>query len=194
LTASSRTAFDIRYLLGKTPWDTQVTPPEVMELLEDETITRGRALDLGCGTGTNCIALAEYGWEAVGVDFSALAIKHARRQARRAAVDCQFYRADVTDLAFLVRPFDVILDIGCLHSLACEDRERYAAEVVRLIAARGLYMLYAFARTNRGSTRGVAPREVCGLFYPDLRLERKEGGNDPTGPTSWWYWLRKSSD
>ena len=40
----------------------------------------GRALDLGCGTGTNAIWLAQHGWTAVGVDFSALAIESARRK------------------------------------------------------------------------------------------------------------------
>ena len=55
--------------------------------------------------------------QVVGVDFSILAIRRARRKARRAGDDCQFYRGDVTHLAFLADPFDLALDIGCLHSL-----------------------------------------------------------------------------
>jgi hypothetical protein len=46
-------SFDLRYLLGQPPWDTKVTPPEVVELVEGEGLPFGRALDLGCGTGTN---------------------------------------------------------------------------------------------------------------------------------------------
>ena len=41
----------------------------------------GRALDLGCGTGTTVLWLAQQGWTAVGVDFSSLAIESARRKA-----------------------------------------------------------------------------------------------------------------
>jgi len=88
--------FNLLYLLSRTPWDTGTTPPEVAALVEEGGLSPGRALDLGCGTGTNCIYLACHGWETVGVDFSAIAIRRARRKARRAGVNCRFHRADVT--------------------------------------------------------------------------------------------------
>ena len=185
-------SFDLRYLLGRPPWDTEVTPPEVVELIERGSLRPGRALDLGCGTGTNCIYLARHGWEMVGIDFSLLAIRRARRKARRAGVDCQFYRGDVTDLAFLADPFDLALDIGCLHSLPPEGWGRYAAEVTRLVRPDSLYLLYAFTpRPDRSPTRGVAPQEVHSLFTPAFAVEREEIGKDPTGPRSAWYWLRR---
>jgi cyclopropane fatty-acyl-phospholipid synthase-like methyltransferase len=185
-------SFDLHYLLGQPPWDTEVTPPEVVELIEGGSLRPGRALDLGCGTGTNCIYLAHHGWEAVGVDFSFLAIRRARRKARRAGVDCQFYRNDVTDLAFLAEPFDLALDIGCLHSLPLERWEQYAAEVARLVQPGGLYMLYAFTpRPGHSTSRGVAPEEVRSLFTPAFAVEREERGEDPSGPRSAWYWLRR---
>lgn len=183
--------FDFHYLLGRPPWDTGVTPPEVVELIEGG-LSPGRALDLGCGTGTNCIYLARHGWETVGVDFSILAIRRAQRKARQAGVDCRFYRGDVTDLAFLADPFDLALDIGCLHSLPLEKRGRYASEVARLVRPGGLYLLYAFTpRPDRSTTRGIAPEEVHSLFAPAFAVEREEGGEDPSGPPSAWYWLRR---
>jgi len=53
---SNRWKFEWRYWRGNTPWDTQVTPPEVMELIANTSL--GKALDLGCGTGTNAITLS----------------------------------------------------------------------------------------------------------------------------------------
>ena len=185
-------SFDLRYLLGRPPWDTEVTPPEVVELVEGEGLPPGRALDLGCGTGTNCIYLARHRWEVVGVDFSVLAIRRARRKARQAGVNCQFYRVDVTDLSFPVDPFDLALDIGCLHSLPPEGWGRYAAEVARLVRPGGFYLLYAFTlRLDRSIPRGVAPEKIRSLFAPAFAMEREEGGEDPSGPRSAWYWLRK---
>lgn len=185
-------SFDLRYLLGRPPWDTEVTPPELVELVEGEDFSPGRALDLGCGTGTNCIYLARHGWEVVGVDFSLLAIRRARRKAHRARMDCQFYRDDVTDLAFLADPFDLALDIGCLHSLRPERWGRYAAEVARLVRPGGLYLLYAFIpRSDQSTPRGVAPEKVRSLFAPAFAVEREERGEDPSGPRSAWYWLRR---
>jgi SAM-dependent methyltransferase len=184
--------FELSYLLGLPPWDTGVTPPEVVELVEGEALPPGRALDLGCGTGTNCIYLARHGWQAIGVDFSFLAIHRARRKARRAGADCRFYQGDVTRLAFLAGPFDLALDIGCLHSLPPERWVRYAEGLARLVRPGGLYMLYAFTlRAERPAPRGVAPEKVHSLFAPAFTVERQEGGEDPTGPRSAWYWLRR---
>jgi SAM-dependent methyltransferase len=184
--------FELQYLLGRARWDTGVTPPEVVELIERGDLVPGRALDLGCGTGTNCLYLARHGWEAVGVDFAALAIRRARRRARRARANCRFYRADVTYLPFLAGPFDLALDIGCLHGVPPERWERYASGVARLVRPGGLYMLYAFLPCpDRSPARGVSPDQIRRLFAPALAIERQEGGDDPTGPRSAWYWLRR---
>jgi len=40
------------YLLG-------ITLPELVEVIEGEQVTWGYALDIGCGTGTNAIYLAQ---------------------------------------------------------------------------------------------------------------------------------------
>lgn len=101
----SRFKFEWRYWHGDTPWDTNITPPEVMEFLA--TATPGRALDLGCGTGTNAVTLARHGWQATGVDFSPKAIREARRKAQQAGLKIDFYCADVADLGMLSGPFDI---------------------------------------------------------------------------------------
>jgi SAM-dependent methyltransferase len=184
--------FDLKYLLGQKPWDTGVTPPEVKEMVENAALGPGRALDLGCGTGTNAIYLAHHGWEVVGVDFSALAVRQARRKARRPGAACQFHHADVTDLSFLVDPFDLALDIGCLHSIPPEGRSRYGAGLARLVQPGGLYLLSAFGgHPDRPGPRGVTPTQVRHLFAPAFVVERQEQGDDPTGPPSAWYWLRR---
>ena len=61
------------------PWDTGISPPELINYLESHT--PGLALDLGCGTGTNVITMAEYGWQVTGVDFVRRAISKARDKA-----------------------------------------------------------------------------------------------------------------
>ena len=62
------------------PWDSGQTPPELLEYLK--TRTPGRAIDLGCGTGTNIITLASLGWNVTGVDFVPAAVEQARRKAK----------------------------------------------------------------------------------------------------------------
>lgn len=184
--------FEALYLLGHAPWDTGIVPPEVVELVERREEPPGRALDLGCGTGTSSLYLARHGWEVVGVDFSVMAVRRARRRARRTGLPVRFYRADVTDLSFLSGPFDLALDIGCLHGIPPKGRERYASEVTRLVRPGGLYMLYAFLpRPGGPSRRGITPEEIRHLFGPGFRVERQEGGEDPSGRGSVWYWMRR---
>ena len=95
----NRWKFQWRYWRRQTPWDTQITPPEVMEFIA--RTPPGKALDLGCGTGTNAITLARHGWQVTGVDFASKAISAARRKAAGAGLKIDFHTADVTDLALL---------------------------------------------------------------------------------------------
>jgi hypothetical protein len=128
----------------------------------------------------------------VGVDFSAIAVWRARRKARRAGVTCRFHRVDVTELGFLEGPFDLVLDIGCLHSLPAARWAHYAAGVARLAQRGGLYMLYAFTLRPGGfGPGGVGLEDVHALFGESFALERREIGGDPTGPGSAWYWMRR---
>ena len=81
--------FEWRYFRGQTPWDTNITPPEVMEFLANTT--PGAALDLGCGTGTNAITLTRYGWQVTAIDFSYKAIRTARRKAAKDTLTIDFH-------------------------------------------------------------------------------------------------------
>ncbi len=66
----SRFSFWLAYRRGFTPWDTGISPPELVAVVEgDQALPPGKALDLGCGTGTNSIYLAQHGWDVSGVDL-----------------------------------------------------------------------------------------------------------------------------
>jgi SAM-dependent methyltransferase len=192
--SDTRWLFDLLYLRGRTPWDTEITPPEVVEMIEGCDLKPGRALDLGCGTGTNCVYLTHQGWRTVGVDYSLVAIWRARRRVRREDLDVRFHRADVTHMPFLGEPFDFVLDIGCLHSVPPDRRADYAGEVVQLARPGALFMLYAFLPAERNAGRGITPQDVRELFARAFVVERQEGAKDPNGPRSAWYWMRRVED
>ena len=126
------------------PWDTGVTPPELIEFIDSHP--PGTALDLGCGTGTNAIYLARHGWHVTAIDFALTAIHLARRKVRRLDLDIDFRLGDVTRLDRLVVPFDLILDIGCLHNLDDQGRLAYLHQVKRLLAPGGTFLVYLILR------------------------------------------------
>jgi 2-polyprenyl-3-methyl-5-hydroxy-6-metoxy-1,4-benzoquinol methylase len=188
-TLPNRWKFRWRYWRRRTPWDTQVTPPEVMEFIG--RTPPGRALDLGCGTGTNAITLARHGWRVTGVDFIPEAILAARGKAARGGVAIDFLVASVTDLSALAGPFDYALDIGCLHALKTDDRGRYAASLSRFLRPGAWYMLYAWLpRRWEGGVAGISAGEVESLPRADFHKVRTEIGEEGGNPSA-WHWYRR---
>ena len=118
--------FTLQYLFNNPPWDTGITPPELYAYLEENT--PGCVLDLGCGTGTNALTMANYGWQVTGIDYVPRAIRTARRKVRRAVLEEQvnFVIGDVLNQRTVKGEYDLILDIGCFHSMSVSDIKRYA--------------------------------------------------------------------
>ncbi|MGC2295375.1 MAG: class I SAM-dependent methyltransferase [Candidatus Dormiibacterota bacterium] len=150
--ALQRAFYGISYRFGRLPWDTGISPPELVEVVEGPSaLAPGRALDLGCGTGTNAVYLARHGWEATGVDFVPAAIARARKRAHAGGLNARFVAGDVTRLADLgvVGPFDLVLDIGCFHGIPEALRSAYGDQVARATAPGATLLMFAFAQPLR---------------------------------------------
>jgi SAM-dependent methyltransferase len=185
--------WDWMYLFKKTPWDTGITPPEIVAMLDSGKVSIGRALDLGCGTGTNAIYLAQHGFEVTGIDISRRAISLAKRKARSAQLTdrVRFERGDVTLLRRCVsaNTIDFAYDIGCFHSLEAEARHRYVAALTAVLKPGAFYMLYAFE--PQADRAGVALDDISALFDPVYQLDGLRRGADNGGRGSAWYTLMK---
>lgn len=187
----TRWFYRLRYL-GRPPWDTGVTPPELVSVVEGGVVPPGRALDLGCGTGTNVMYLARHGFEAIGVDYVPRAIAQARRKAEEAGVEATFIVGDVTDLSFLEGPFDLVLDLGCFHGLSSEGKLGYAQGVSRLTRPGSLFLLYAWGpRRFLFRELGVTQDQVERLFAPAFRLRQASHGPGRFTGSATWYTLER---
>lgn len=173
------------------PWDTGISPPELLDHIQNRP--PGRALDLGCGSGTNAISLAQHGWQVTGVDFAPRAIKLAKQKAKRAAVQVDFRVDDVTALRSLKGPFDLILDIGCYHSLPENRRSDYLRQVVQMLAKDGTYLLYVFVKKDPTEGGPGITDEELKAFERTLVLERRVDGTERGRRPSAWLWFRAAS-
>ena len=140
-----RSVYDLLYRVGA-PWDGP-PPTNLVRLVEGQASVRptrlppGRAIDLGCGTGANVRYLANHEYEAVGVDYSRVALEIARR---RAAADGtpglpKFIEGDLiagNRLSDAEGPFDLLLDFGTLDDFDPGGRRAMARLVARPRAAR----------------------------------------------------------
>src|SRR6059058_762713 len=143
--------FRLMYRRGLTPWDSGVPPPELIEVIEGaRRLPAGRALDLGCGTGTTTVYMASNGWQVTGVDFVPRALRVARAKAAAARLPVAFLVGDVTRLHdYPIQPgFDLLFDQGCFHSLPEAAQPTYVHEVARMARSGATYLLYAFGRQS----------------------------------------------
>ena len=185
-----RFLFELRYLRAKTPWDTGISPPELMEYLQNTT--PGRALDLGCGTGTNAITMAQHGWQVVGVDLSILAIRAARRTAQQTGVEIDFRQEDVTHLTAIEGPFDFALDIGCFHSLSRAGQKNYLQNLIRLLKPGGTYMIYTWLTCESDSSSTTSTEaEILTTFEPYFKILSCQQGVDGQRTSAWYWMIRK---
>ncbi len=186
----SKWLYDSLYRFSTPRWDNGKIPPELVTLTETDR-PRGRALDLGCGTGTQSLYLAEHGWSVVGVDLAPKAIERARAKARTLKTTVDFQIADVTRLEFLREPFDLVIDLGCFHSLGAAARKRYAESVARLTRSGSTFLLYAFDHPSAFGV-GASQEEISQLFAPHFAVRQVEQGTYLGGRASLCYRLNRS--
>jgi cyclopropane fatty-acyl-phospholipid synthase-like methyltransferase len=190
-----------RYAEGNVPWNDSEPPPEIAALADE--LPPGRVLDVGCGFGRAGIYLARRGWSAVGVDFVPQAIAEARRRAEAVGVAdrAAFHLASATDLSFLAPPFDLVIDVGCMHSFTAEMLPLYRDEVARLLTPGGRYVLFAHLRDETAEPqedgpRGIPEATVRDLLRDAFYLERAEHGmtqvaDRPAWASAWFWFVRR---
>jgi glycine/sarcosine N-methyltransferase len=98
-----------------------------------------RVLDAACGTGHHALALAQRGYDVLGVDASAGMIERARQNAKAAGVAARFEQIGFGALGTVAsEPFDAVLCLGnSLPSLLSEDALEVALEDMAGVLAPG---------------------------------------------------------
>ena len=169
-----------RYTTGSTPWDTGVTPPEMTEFWDQYGHAFGSkdwVLDLGCGTLTNLLFLAQQGVTAIGMDLSQKALR--KGSAKMVTCRAHGHRAaalvgSVTHLPLAAGVFSYVLDLGCLHTLEPQERPTYVDNLCQVLVPAGFYQVFGFQRVEAspppdGQRRYFLPRDLSQLF--DARFE-----------------------
>jgi SAM-dependent methyltransferase len=189
MSIKERLFYNLMYLLpGRPPWDTGVSPPELVDFIERHP--PGRALDLGCGTGTNALTLARSGWEVIGIDFARRAIYAARRKAHQSDLNILFHVGDAAHPK-VEGSFDLVLDIGCFHSLSTKNREDYALNLEKLLSPNGSYLLYAFFRKPEESGPGLLEEDLQVLSSRLYLADRKDGTERGLRQSAWFTFIKQ---
>lgn len=104
-----------------------------------------RVLEIGCGTGTLALLLAQQGSQVTAVDGSEAMLAEARRKATAAGLEeaIQFRRMDVTQLSdhFEAGTFDTITSTLLFSELPPEVRRYVLEEAARLLKPGGRLLI-----------------------------------------------------
>lgn len=138
-----------------------------------------RVADLGCGTGSLSVLLAENGAQVTGLDFSATMLEHAEEKARLAGVQVAFVEGDAALPPFAPASFDVVLTRHVLWALP--DREAALHRWCDLLAPGGrLVLIEGSWSTGAGLTahecRDLVLRHRAEASIRDLSAEPRLWG------------------
>ena len=151
-----RASWDKRYTEGELPWDSGKPDVHLSEVIEAYSINPGKALEIGCGTGTNSIWLAEHGFAVTGMDISPTAIEMAKAKVVAAGVNCRLLAGDFMVDQVPGAPFDFVYDRGCLHVFeGREELSRFASRIVDLLAPEGMW--HSLIGSTDGPPRDIGP-------------------------------------
>jgi cyclopropane fatty-acyl-phospholipid synthase-like methyltransferase len=178
------------WYFGQPPWDTGISPPELLEFIE--THPAGRALDVGCGTGTNVVTLARAGWQVTGVDFAPTAISIAKRKINKAHVKATVQVNDATKLNGISGLFDLAFDLGCFHTIPRSLRRDYLDQLDRVLASDGFWLMYGFLATDSDRAGpGIAEAEISSLSSRFILCSRRDGFDNRQRTSAWFLFQKK---
>ncbi len=161
-------AYRIMYRVGFTPWDTEQVPPELASIVEGpHALPRGRALDIGCGTGTQAVYLAQHDWQVTAIDAVPRPLTRARARSEAAGVTVDWILADASRLGRLeLEPgYTLVFDRGCFHGLDESKRGACAHAVTHLAAPGATLLMMAFAPSRiPAAPAGIEETEILARF------------------------------
>lgn len=147
------------------PWHREQPAEVLVSTVKRGLLPKGVTVDLGCGTGTDLLYLAQQHFRVIGVDIAREALQFARLRLLAAGMDIPLIQADARLLPFAVGSLDLICDSGCFHSFAPEIRSMYAQSVARVLKPGGILFMREFHANQPQPPEGGPYRLKLEEFY-----------------------------
>jgi len=135
--------------LNEIPWNIDVPPYQLVELVDSGKVKPCKTIDLGCGIGNYAVYLASRGFGVTGIDVSTTAIKIAKDNATKKGIKCDFLVADVLGgLCEVKETFDFAFEWELLHHIFPEQRRTYVGNVYKLLNPGSVYLSVCFSEKD----------------------------------------------
>ncbi|MEM6624360.1 MAG: class I SAM-dependent methyltransferase [Pseudomonadota bacterium] len=140
-----------------------------------------KVLELGCGTGSTALLLADDAGEITASDISPKMIEIAQRRAAAATCEnVQFIAADMFDATLDRGPYDVVLALNLLHPV--KDRAKVVQRISNLLRPGGLFISKTVCTPGRGAPLWL---RLIRYALPVMQLIGKAPYVDFMDPAQW---------
>jgi hypothetical protein len=183
--------WDLRYEARFAPWDAGRVPARLRRFIA--THAPARALVPGCGSAHEVRALAEAGWDVLGIDFSAAALAAARPVL--GPFKARVRQADFFG-ALPEAPFQLVYERAFLCALPRRLWPPWGERMAQLVAPNGwLAGFFFIAEAERGPPFPLHGQdELDALLAPHFERVEDEAVEDSiavfAGRERWQAWRR----
>jgi SAM-dependent methyltransferase len=113
-----------------------------------------KVLEIGCGAGANLLFLAQEGFDATGLDGSAVALERAAARLAARGLSARLDRGDAIQMPYADASFDCVLDIECVYANTLADSRLILAEAHRVLKPGGGLFSKTFMTGTSGEATG----------------------------------------
>lgn len=176
---------DEMYAGSSQPWEIDDPQPSVVRLANSALIS-GHVLDVGCGTGSNALFLAELGHVVVGIDQATLALHKARLKAEERGLRPAFIVGDVKNLPLRREFFDTVIDSGLLHTLFNPSGiKEFVTDIHGALKPGGRYHVICLSeRASCHGARRLSQDDILNIFAEGWAVESIEDAHFELRPTA----------
>ena len=195
---STKDRFIKHYEKGYMPWVHPDPDFNLINIVKQYDIKPCKTLEIGCGTGTDAIWLAEQGFEVTAIDVSPVAIEIAMANAKKVNADCHFRVKDFLTKSLDNAPFDFAFDRGYFHSFNSGRRRKIIAQKIAKNLNEGGFWLSLIGSADSPPRESGPPMHsakniitAVEPFFEILLMKSSVFGNDQENPPKNWVFLMK---
>lgn len=184
--------WDVRFEAEFTPWDQGAVPGCLADYVRRYP-QPASVLIPGCGAGHEIQLFLEYGWPVAAIDFSPVAVAHAR--SHLGELGAYVHEADFFAPSPWVQSISMIYERAFLCALPLNLRSAWAKRVAELLPSGGrLIGFFYFDQGEKGPPFGIDRKTLDDLLAPNFDLLEDIAPPDSiavfAGKERWQVWRR----
>ena len=119
----------------------------------------------------------------------------SKQKIKSQGVQAELSVNDATNLRGIHDVFDLVLDIGCFHSIPKEGQIKYLAQLNRILAPKGFWLMYGFLNPGTlPSTPGLTEANISLISAQLTLLSRRDGFDKRERPSTWFLFQNKKNN